>query len=240
MSDDNYWLKSTVNDLNNLLQEISGYVHLSREASKAPLRSGRPPLDAVSYLDSCMGSIERATDTVRSILGRLGEAQEADEGNTPGKIPASESIGHELPKSQIVRIINEVPVTNPDGAKETILVVDDEVHVAILAKMMLAENDYRVVTAKDGFEALTLYKKFGNHIDLVLLDFTMPNMNGDKVFEELRKLNPEVSVILSSGFADQNKLNELFAAGLKEFLAKPYTQQRLLSEIRSVLGQPPD
>lgn len=239
MPDDNHWLKSTVNDLNNLLQEISGYVHLAREASKAPKRSGNPPLDAANYLDSCMGSVGRATDTVRSILGRLGDTPEVAENEGSTKIPLSETVAHELPKSQIVRIINEVPVTNPDGSKETILVVDDEVHVAILAKMMLAESDYRVVTAKDGFEALTLYKKFASHIDLVLLDFTMPGMNGDKVFEELRKINPEVSVILSSGFADQNKLNEMFGAGLKEFLSKPYTQQRLLSEIRSVLGQAP-
>lgn len=232
MSEDNRWLKSTVNDLNNLLQEISGYVHLARESSKSKN-------DASEHLKSCISSIERATGTVQTILRHLEDpldsAQPLPQISLAPPKTDEHLLGFKGLKSQAVETVNDVVVTNPAGKKETILVVDDEIHVMLLAKMMLAENGYRVVTAKDGFEAIDCYKKLGKKIDLVILDFTMPGMHGDQVFEELRKLNPSVAVILSSGFADQSKLNRMFAQGLKEFVAKPYTQQRLLSEIRNVL-----
>ena len=232
MAEDNRWLKSTVNDLNNLLQEISGYVHLARESTKGKS-------EVSEHLKSCIQSIERATGTVQSILHHLEDPLDASQplpqiSLAPIKTD-EQLLGFKGLKSQAVETINDVVVTNPAGKKETILVVDDEIHVMLLAKMMLAENGYRVITAKDGFEAIDSYKKLGNKIDLVILDFTMPGMHGDQVFEELRKLNPSVAVILSSGFADQGKLNRMFAQGLKEFVAKPYTQQRLLSEIRNVL-----
>lgn len=245
MPDDVRWLKSTVNDLNNLLQEISGYVHLARESSTVSS-------EAFSYLKSCMSSIQRASTTVQSVLSHLDDgviptgAMPASENQTqaPASMslpaaPAADTLGFKGLKSQSTGEINGVPVTNPVGQKELVMVVDDEVHVMLLAKMMLAENGYRVVTAKDGFEALENYRKIGSQIDLVILDFTMPGMHGDQVFEELRKINPNVAVVLSSGFADQTKLNRMFAQGLKEFIAKPYTQQRLLAEIRSVLDAKP-
>jgi len=234
MSEDNRWLKSTANDLNNMLQEISGYVHLARKA--APASS-----DVGEHLESCMSSVERASGTVHSILAHLEGPQEQPQKHYPAitlaapKTDEKTALGFKGLKSQTVEMINDVSVTNPAGTKETIMVVDDEVHVMLLAKMMLAENGYRIITAKDGFEAIDNYKKAGKQIDLVILDFTMPGMHGDQVFEELRKINPSVAVILSSGFADQGKLNRMFAQGLKEFVAKPYTQQRLLSEIRNVL-----
>lgn len=232
MPEDNRWLKSTVNDLNNLLQEISGYVHLARD-------TGKDKNATAEHLKSCMGSIDRASGTVQNILqhleGPVSKEPFAHVAPAPLRVEDNQTLGFKGLKSQTVELINDVPVTNPTGQKEMILVVDDEVHVMLLAKMMLSENGYRVITAKDGFEAIDHYKKLGKKIDLVILDFTMPGMHGDQVFEELRKLNPSVAVILSSGFADQNKLNRMFAQGLKEFVAKPYTQQRLLSEIRNVL-----
>ncbi|MEO7933001.1 MAG: response regulator [Chthoniobacterales bacterium] len=218
--------------MNNLLQEISGYVHLARESTKT-----KGP--TWEHLESCLGSVERATSTVHTLLTHLDGTKDtvqkpfAPVAMAPQK--TDESLAFKGLKSQAVEFINDVSVTNPGGTKETIMVVDDEVHVMLLAKMMLAENGYRVVTAKDGFEAIDNYKKLREKIDLVILDFTMPGMHGDQVFEELRKINPSVAVILSSGFADQTKLNRMFSQGLKEFVAKPYTQQRLLSEIRNVL-----
>lgn len=232
MSEDNRWLKSTVNDLNNLLQEISGYIYLARVTAK-------DQMETMDHLTSSMGGIERASGTLQSILvhleGSKGDASAPPALPSPKRREVDNSLAFKGLKSQAVEIINEITITNPTGLKETVMVVDDEVHVMLLAKMMLAENGYRVVTAKDGFEAIENYKKIGKHIDLIILDFTMPGMHGDQVFEELRKLNPSVAVILSSGFADQSKLNRMFAQGLKEFVAKPYTQQRLLSEIRKVL-----
>ncbi len=74
---------------------------------------------------------------------------------------------------------------------------------------MLAEEGYRVVIAHDGFEALKIYEKMGKRIGLVILDYFLPVIDGDAVFEELRSINPKVSVVLSSGFAEQTIVHSL-------------------------------
>src|SRR5205814_613554 len=100
----------------------------------------------------------------------------------------------------------EIKVTNPKGNREYILLVEDEIQVAEVAAEMLAEEGYKVIVAHDGFEALKIYRNVGKQIGLVILDFFLPVMDGDAVFDELRVLNPEVNVMLSSGFAEQQKI----------------------------------
>ena len=101
--------------------------------------------------------------------------------------------------------------------------------------MMLTDEGYRVITAKDGIEALKIYQKIGKQIGLVILDFFLPVMDGDAVFDELRALNPNTAVVLSSGFAEQSKLGNMLAQGLRGFIPKPYTQKKLLEQIRQTL-----
>jgi CheY-like chemotaxis protein len=91
------------------------------------------------------------------------------------------------------------------------------------------------VIARDGFHALDIYKKLRGQIQLVILDFTMPIMDGAEVFSELRMINPQVPVVLSSGFTEQDKLKWMLSKGLRGFIPKPYSQQKLLSQIRSTL-----
>ena len=69
----------------------------------------------------------------------------------------------------------------------------------------------------------------------MILDFFLPVMDGDAVFDELRALNPEVAVVLSSGFAEQSKLGNMLAQGLRGFIPKPYTRDKLLEQVRSTL-----
>ena len=116
-----------------------------------------------------------------------------------------------------------------------ILLVDDETEIAGLASTMLTDEGYRVILAKDGFEALKIYQQIGKQIALVILDFFLPVMDGDAVFDELRGLNPEVAVVLSSGFAEQSKLGIMLAQGLKGFIPKPYTSEKLLEQVRSTI-----
>jgi CheY-like chemotaxis protein len=115
------------------------------------------------------------------------------------------------------------------------MIVDDEDFVTLLAQRVLADEGYRVVTAKDGFQALEIYRKLGEQIALIILDFTMPVMDGSDVFAELLEINPQVPVVLSSGFAEQERLRGMLAKGLRGFIPKPYTQQKLLTQIRSTL-----
>ena len=72
-------------------------------------------------------------------------------------------------------------------------------------------------------------------IGLIILDFFLPVMDGDAVFEELKALNPSVNVVLSSGFAEQNKIGAMLAQGLRGFIPKPYTREKLLEQVRSAL-----
>jgi CheY-like chemotaxis protein len=132
-------------------------------------------------------------------------------------------------------IPGDVKVNNPTGTRELVMIVDDEDFVTLLAQRVLTDEGYRVVTAKDGFQALELYRKLRDHLSLVILDFTMPVMDGADVFNELLAINPRVPVVLSSGFAEQDAIRAMLARGLRGFIPKPYTQKKLLEQVRSVL-----
>jgi CheY-like chemotaxis protein len=129
----------------------------------------------------------------------------------------------------------DIKVLNPKGNRELILLVDDETEIAELAATMLTEEGYKLIVARDGFEALKIYQQVSRQIGLVILDFFLPVMDGDAVFDELRALNPNVAVVLSSGFAEQSKLGNMLAQGLRGFIPKPYSREKLLEQVRSTL-----
>ncbi len=124
---------------------------------------------------------------------------------------------------------------NPKGSREYILLIEDEAQVAALTAETLVGEGYRVILVQNGFEALKIYRNIGKQIGLVILDFFLPVMDGDAVFDELRVLNPEVDVVLSSGFAEQQKINAMLGQGLRGFISKPYSSQNLLAQVRSTL-----
>ena len=114
----------------------------------------------------------------------------------------------------------------------------DQPQVAELASGMLADEGYRVIIAGDGFEALKIYERIGKQIGLVILDFFLPVMDGDAVFDELLSINPTVDVVLSSGFAEQSKISSMLGQGLRGFIPKPYSREKLLEQVRSTLDAP--
>jgi CheY-like chemotaxis protein len=126
-------------------------------------------------------------------------------------------------------------IKNPNGSREYILLVEDEPDVADVASEMLADEGYRVVIAHDGFEALKIYERMGKQVGLVILDYFLPVIDGDAVFEELRSINPKVDVVLSSGFAEQTKIASMLSQGLRGFIPKPYSRVKLLEQVRSTL-----
>ena len=126
-------------------------------------------------------------------------------------------------------------IQNPMGRRELILLVDDDEEVLENTGGILVFEDYRVVLAKDGPEALRIYRRMGPAIALIILDYFLPIMDGDAVFDELKAMDPDVRVVLSSGFGEQAKLGSMLARGLCGFLPKPYTYSRLIEHIRSIL-----
>lgn len=117
----------------------------------------------------------------------------------------------------------------------TVLLVDDEETVRSLGKKMLERTGFQVLTAADGREAVAIYQSHGADIILVLLDLTMPHMDGEETFLALRKLNPRVAVILSSGYNEQEITQRFKGTGLAGFMQKPYQLIDLRNKIRSVL-----
>jgi CheY-like chemotaxis protein len=156
----------------------------------------------------------------------------AEKSTARTKTPAAESAA---PAASPSSIPADIKVLNEKGNRELILLVDDETEIAELASAMLTDEGYQVILARDGFEALRIYQQISKQIGLVILDFFLPVMDGDAVFDELRALNPEIAVVLSSGFAEQSKLGNMLSQGLKGFIPKPYTREKLLEQVRSTL-----
>jgi two-component system, cell cycle sensor histidine kinase and response regulator CckA len=111
--------------------------------------------------------------------------------------------------------------------KGTILLVDDEESLISLGAQMLEHLGFTVLTAADGLQAVELYRKRGKEIDLVLMDLTMPRMDGAKAFGELRRLNPDVRVVLASGYAHEEVATRFAGKDLSGVLQKPYSLARL-------------
>jgi DNA-binding response OmpR family regulator len=126
----------------------------------------------------------------------------------------------------------EVP--HPKKA-ETILVIDDETAVQQFAKNALERQGYKVLTADDGRAGVELFEKMHEKISLVLLDFTMPVMSGEETLEHLRRVDPSVPIVLSSGFGHDTALQRFEGKGLDGFIGKPYTLPTLMEVIASAL-----
>jgi two-component system, cell cycle sensor histidine kinase and response regulator CckA len=107
--------------------------------------------------------------------------------------------------------------------KGTVLLVDDEETVRAVGTEMLGELGFQVLTAADGVEALQLYRARGREIAIVLMDLNMPHLNGEETFHELRRIDPQVRVLLSSGFSEQEVTRKFLGQGLAGFVQKPYT-----------------
>ncbi len=118
----------------------------------------------------------------------------------------------------------------------TVLVVDDEETVRKMAALMLGHMGFETITAADGMEAVDVYKRKRGKIVVVLLDMTMPRMDGRACFEALRCIDREVRVILSSGYSEQEAVNRFASRGPAAFLQKPYTLAALRATMRDVLS----
>ena len=123
----------------------------------------------------------------------------------------------------------------PPGCGETILMVDDEPAVLEIAETLLVRHGYKVLLAEDGPSALALFADHLQPIDLVLTDLAMPIMNGIALARTLRRMDPEVRIVISTGREDDFTAAELDEIGIKATLPKPYSQSALLGLLHKVL-----
>ena len=122
------------------------------------------------------------------------------------------------------------------GNRETILFVDDDRDLLKLTQTMLETYNYRTLSAKNGEEALEKFKIKRDIISLVILDLNMPGMGGARCLEELLVIDPEVKVIIATGYLDEGQKDDLLRAGALAYVAKPYRFQTMLREIERLLG----
>lgn len=121
------------------------------------------------------------------------------------------------------------------GRGETVLIVEDEPAVLELGRQILQSLGYRAMVARDGLEGISIYAEHKDQIDLVLLDIVMPRMGGQKVFEELRGINPGVKVLLVTGYSPEEIADELLKRGAAGLIQKPYDLKALARAIRNAL-----
>lgn len=125
----------------------------------------------------------------------------------------------------------------PAGGTETILVVDDEDGVRDYTAQALARFGYRVLTATNGEEGLEIYRQQGSRIDLIVLDVIMPGMGGRECLRQLLALDPEVKVIVASGFSLDAASRHELQQHAKGHMDKPYEIAQLTLEMRKALDQ---
>lgn len=119
----------------------------------------------------------------------------------------------------------------------TILLIDDEEYLRMLGQMALGERCREVLTARDGIEGVEIFRKRSADIDLVILDMTMPRMDGSECFGKLREIRPDARIMISSGYSKDMGAGDLMLEGAVGFLEKPFTMAKLVVEVESLLKQ---
>jgi CheY-like chemotaxis protein len=117
----------------------------------------------------------------------------------------------------------------------TILLVDDEDMIVEVSRELLEVLGYHVHVARNGRDAIEIYKEKQGEIDVIILDMIMPGMGGGETFDVLKTLNPDVRVILSSGYSINGNAEEIMKRGCKAFIQKPFQMGDLSGKIRKAL-----
>jgi PAS domain S-box-containing protein len=125
----------------------------------------------------------------------------------------------------------------PQGNGETVLIVDDETSILTITKQTLEAFGYRILTASDGAEAVAVYAEHEDEIAVVLTDVSMPIMDGTATIRALKRVNPSIKIIATSGLHANAGVTTASGGGVKHFLTKPYTAATLLKTLRAILDE---
>jgi signal transduction histidine kinase/CheY-like chemotaxis protein len=141
-------------------------------------------------------------------------------------------------KNEIQDSINDnFPAEKVDG-KSHILVIDDEEDVAEIIEKMVVTIGYKVSKVFNGKEAVEFYEKKWKEIGVVIIDMVMPGMGGEEIYGMLKKINPNIKVIISSGYSMNHAINNVIKDGAKVFLQKPFNLDEIAKQIQVVLSEP--
>ncbi len=199
-------------ELNNLLQIISGTTEMIEN-----IWEGRP--GAARYFEMLRESVSRAAEVTTDLVER------------------SAKLGNKIVlHPDFARRKTEEAKMDPP--KRRIMLVDDEKMLLILSSEMLRAAGYEVVTTQSGFECLDQFRISGRPFDLVLLDLHMPLMDGEETFQRLRAMQPDLRVMLCTGYIEQARLDRMLSGGLCGIVQKPLGPKDYLESIEDVLNRP--
>lgn len=204
-------ISRATSELNNLLQIISG-----TSAEIENLWDGSAGSE--KYLEMLRASIERAEMVTAQLAEQAGGAEE--------KV---------LMHPELAAFVKPKSIAPMPSPKPGILVVDDEEMALTFMKQLLCAAEYHVTTAQSGFECLDLFRRRPHAYQLILLDLTMPFMDGEETFHRVREIRPDVPVVLCTGFIQGERLDGLMKAGLTGYLRKPLAPDEIVRNVRSVL-----
>jgi CheY-like chemotaxis protein len=206
------WLAEATSELNNLLQIISG---------TSALLEGVCPANSESqqYLMTLRATLERAEKLASKLVKQAGGP--AERAATNAKLP----------------VVETTSASGAKGKKPRIMIVDDEQITLGLVSRILKEADCEVTTAQSGFECLDHFRQQPFQFDLVLLDLTMPFMDGEETFHRLRELRRDVPVVMCTGFIQHERLQRLMSEGLAGFLRKPLPPDEIIGQVRTTLAK---
>ena len=120
---------------------------------------------------------------------------------------------------------------------ETVLLVDDENVIIYAVERFLKEMGYKTLIARSGKETVKIYKKNKDKIDMVILDMIMPDMGGGETYDRLKEINPDIKVLLSSGYSLNDRATKILERGCNGFIQKPYRSRELSQKIREILDK---
>jgi CheY-like chemotaxis protein len=242
-------VQAALDELHTRLQEIVGYGSIIVGCTP----EGDMLREFTGYI---MASAERAQQmglALNQSLLRLNEllaTLPSEFSGTPGvtnrltmdiAVPPDPNVAayHADPQSSSETVFDfgEIMVSNPEGQKELILVIDHDERSRQLAEVLLTTDDYRVIVCSNGFRALDIYRQAGGAIDLVIIEVLMPQIGGEEIFDEIRCMRPDAAVVVSGGFSEPAKVSEMLMKGLNGFIPKPYRQDKLLQQVEAVLSR---
>jgi len=200
-------------ELNNLIQIISGTSSLIEN-----IWEGRPGSE--KYFEMLRASIERAEQVTAQLVAQAG-------GTNRKRL---------LPSDLEQRFDEALIAGVPHQRKHSILVVDDEPMALELLHGVLTDAGYEVAVAQSGFESLDRFRRDAHAYDLILMDLSMPLMDGEETFERLRQMSSTVNVVLMAGFVDSGRLEKMMNNGLSGFVGKPFAPVEILAVVTSVIS----
>ena len=133
--------------------------------------------------------------------------------------------------------VRNVPATVQKGHDETVLLIDDEEMIIDVGRGLLAELGYTVLVARSGSEALEVYRQNAGRIDIVIMDMIMPGLGGGETFDRLKRINPNVKVLLASGYSINGQATTIIERGCDGFIQKPFTMMQLSAKMREILDK---